>query len=76
MHLYHSECIDTLNAIRIQEHNYVLSVTSHINCIVDQSSTGLLPDKPCLSHGMYLYKVMKMLHFLNDIANDASSTQK
>ena len=24
----------------------------------------------------YLYQVMMMLHFLNDIANDAESTQK
>ena len=29
-----------------------------------------------LSHGMCLYQVMMMLHFLNDVANDAESTQK
>ena len=35
-----------------------------------------LPDKHCLSHGMCLYQVMMTLHFLNDIANGAESTQK
>ena len=45
--------------------NY-LSATSHISCIV----------ACCLSHGMCLYQVMMMLHLLNDIANDAESTQK
>ena len=35
-----------------------------------------LPDKRCLSHGMYLYQVMMTLHFSNDAANDAESTQK
>ena len=36
----------------------------------------MLPDKRCLSHGMCLYQVMMMLHFLNDVTNDAQSTQK
>ena len=36
----------------------------------------MLPDKRCLSHGMCLYQVMMTLHFLNDVANDAQSTQK
>ena len=36
-----------------------------------------LPDKRCLSHGMCLYHAMIMtLHFLNDVTNDAESTQK
>ena len=35
-----------------------------------------LPDKRCLSHGMCLYQIMTTLHFLNDVANDAESTQK
>ena len=35
-----------------------------------------LPDKRCLFHDMYLYKVMMMLHFLTDVDNDAKSTQK
>ena len=35
-----------------------------------------LPDKRCLAHSMCLYQVMMTLHFLNDIANDAESTQK
>ena len=48
-----------------------LSVTSHIKCIVAK-----LPDKYCLSHDMCLYKVMMTLHFLNDAAYDAESTQK
>ena len=36
----------------------------------------MLPDKRCLSHGMCLYQDMMTLHFLNDIVNDADSTQK
>ena len=60
-----------LNAIMVgnvcyQDMHMNLSVTSHINC----------PDKRFLSHGMCLYQVMMMLHFLNDVANDAESTQK
>ena len=35
-----------------------------------------VPDKRCLSHGMCLYKVMMTLHILNDVANEAGSTQK
>ena len=35
----------------------------------------MLPDKHGLSHGMCLYQVMMMLHFLNDVADDAESTQ-
>ena len=35
----------------------------------------ILPDKRCLSHGMCFYQVMMTLHFLNDVANDAESTQ-
>ena len=34
-----------------------------------------LPDKGCLSHGMCLYQVIKILHFLNDVTIDAESTQ-
>ena len=33
----------------------------------------MLPDK---RSGMCLYQVMMTLHFLNDVANDAESTQK
>ena len=36
----------------------------------------MLPDKRCLSHGMCLFHVMMTLHVLNDIVNDAESTQK
>ena len=49
-----------------------LSITIRINCM--QPCT--LPDKHCLSHGMCLYQVMMTLHFLNDVANEAESTQK
>ena len=35
-----------------------------------------MSDKRCLSHGMCLYQVMVTVHFLNDVANDAESTQK
>ena len=34
-----------------------------------------LPDKRRLFHGMCLYQVMMTLHFLNDVANYADSTQ-
>ena len=45
-----------------------LSVTPHINCI----------DARCLINVVYLtaYAFMMALHFLNDVANDAESTQK
>ena len=36
----------------------------------------MLPDKHGLSPNMYLDQVMMTLHFLNDVANDAESTQK
>ena len=36
----------------------------------------MLPDKRYLSHGMRLYQVMMTLHFLNDVVNDAESTQE
>ena len=39
-------------------------------CIVTRWSI-----KRCLSHGMCLYQVMMTLHFLNDVDNDAESTQ-
>ena len=48
-----------------------LSITCHINCIITRS-----PDRRWLSHGMCLYQAMMTLHFLNDVANDAESTQK
>ena len=54
-------------SIHFMETYFFLSVTSHI-C--------MLPDKRCLSHGMCLYQVIMTLHFLNDVANDAESTQK
>ena len=50
---------------------FILSVTSHINCIVARCLI-----KRCLSHGMCLYQVMMTLYFLNDVANDAELTQK
>ena len=48
----------------VQYHN--LSVTSHINCIA----------APCLIHSMCLYQAMMTLHFLNNVAYDAESTQQ
>ena len=36
----------------------------------------MLPDKRCLSQGMCLNQVIMTVHFLNDVANDAESTQK
>ena len=35
-----------------------------------------MPDKRYLPYVMCLYQVMMTVHFLNDIANDAESTQK
>ena len=48
-----------------------LSVTSHINCIVARCLINVVYLKACC-----LYQVMMTLHFLNDVANDAESTQK
>ena len=48
-----------------------LSAASTINCIVAR-----WPDKRCLSQGMCLYQVMMTFHFLNDVVNDAESSQK
>ena len=50
--------------------SFCLSVTSHINW-----SVACCLINVCLSHGMCLYQVMMMLHFLNDVANDAESTK-
>ena len=64
------KCIQYLYHLQIKRFevalNGELSVTTNINCIVAR----------CLSHGMCLYQVMMTLHFLNDVANDAESTQK
>ena len=46
----------------------VLSVTSHINCIVARCLINIVYLTACC-----LYQVMMMLHFLNDVANDAES---
>ena len=53
-------------------------VLHHKMCRIFQPLKGscTLPYKRCLSHDMCLYQVMMMLHFLNDVANDAESTQK
>ena len=50
---------------------YLLSVTSHTNCIVARCLINVVYLTAC-----YLYQVMMTLHFLNDVANDAESTQK
>ena len=47
---------------------HCLSDTSHINCIFAR-----WPDKPCLSHDMYLYNVNVTLHFLISSVPDSSS---
>ena len=47
------------------------SVTSHINWSV----TRCLINVAYLRHYMCLYQVMKTMNFLNDVANDAKSTQ-
>ena len=51
--------------------NVHLSVTSHINCIVARCLINVVYLTACC-----LYQVMMTVHFLNDIANDAESTQK
>ena len=48
----------------------LLSVTSHINCIVARCLLNVVYLTAC-----YLHQVMMTLHFLNDVANDAESTQ-
>ena len=49
----------------------VLSVTSRINCIVARCLINVVYLTVCS-----LYQVIMRLHFLNDVANDAESTQK
>ena len=49
----------------------ILSVTSHINCIVARCLINVVYLTACC-----LYQVMMTLHFLNDVANDAESTYK
>ena len=53
---------------RCNSHNQ-LSVILTVNCC-------MLPDKHGLSHVMCLYQAMMTFNFLNDITNDAESTQK
>ena len=48
----------------------LLSVTSHINCIVVRCLINVVYLTACC-----LYQVMMTLHFLSDVANDAESTQ-
>ena len=48
----------------------LLSVTSHINCIVARCLINVVYLTACC-----LYQVMMTLHFLNDVANGAESTQ-
>ena len=50
-----------------------LSVTSHTNCIAARYLINVVYLTACSSG---LYQVMMTLHFLNDVANDAESTQK
>ena len=53
-------------AANLQVCELPLSVASHINTVLHVD----------LSHGMRLYQVIIILHFLNDVANDTESTQK
>ena len=48
-----------------------LSVTSHINWSVARCLINVV----YLRHYMCLYQVMITMHFLNNVANDAESTQ-
>ena len=50
--------------------NSILSVTPNINWIV-----STWPNKRSYLTACYLYQVMMTLHFLNDVAYDAESTQ-
>ena len=50
---------------------WFLSVTSHTNCIAARCLIDVIYLTACC-----LYQVMMTLHFLNDVANDAESTQK
>ena len=53
--------------------NHKTTFISHLSYLLRCCT---LPDKHGLSHGMYFYQVMMMLHFLNDVPNEAESTQK
>ena len=53
-------------------YSFVISVTSHINCI----AAGCYFYEHGLAHGVCHYQVMMTLHFLNDVANDTESTTK
>ena len=50
---------------------FVLSVTSRVNCIAARCLINMV-----YLTGMCIYQDMMTLHFLNDVANDAESTQK
>ena len=58
------------NVIRTGINNSNLSVTPNINWIV-----STWPNKSSYLMACYLYQVMMTLHFLNDVAYDAVSTQ-
>ena len=53
----------------------ISNVINIINYYSYQLHHSTLPDKRSLSQGMCLYQVMMTLHFLNDVAYDAESTQ-
>ena len=61
-------CMYSYNKILVY---FNLSVTSHINYIVARCLINVVYLTACC-----LYQVMMTLHFLNDVANDAESTQK
>ena len=60
-------CMYSYNMILVY---FILSVTSHINYIVARCLINVVYLTACC-----LYQVMMTLHFLNDVANDAESTQ-
>ena len=51
-------------------------ITKFIRYLKHKLHCCTLPDERCLSHSMCLYQVWLTLYFLNDLANDAESTQK
>ena len=70
----------TLNQHKIENYVIIASLKSEpVGKLINRISGSSLPCSILLlykrNHGMCLYQVMMTLHFLNDFAYDAESTQ-
>ena len=70
-----AHCGNTFKWLNTRSTNTFLSATSHNNCVVARCLINIVYLAACAFIGMCLYRVMMTLHFLNDGANDAESTQ-